>query len=423
VKIHTAKYLTGTVRVPGDKSISHRAVMLASIAEGVTRITNFAPGEDCASTVECMRALGVRIEREGSDVTVHGVGKHGLTKPAGPLDCGNSGTTMRLLAGILAGQPFESVVTGDDSLRSRPMGRIIEPLLLMGARVEAEDGRAPLTIRGVEGKLSHIRYETPVPSAQVKSCVLLAGLFADGTTEVIETVATRDHTERMLRAFGAASEGKTIIGDAVLTGCDIHVPGDISAAAFFMVAAACRPGSDVTLVGVGVNPTRAALIDVLTDLGADLHVAPVDLENAEPSADMTIKGGLRPGGRAVIDGDVVAKIIDEIPALAVLGTQLGDGLEVRGAGELRVKESDRILAVVENLRAMGASVTEFDDGFRVERSHLKAAAVDSRGDHRIAMAFAIAGLIADGETEISNAEAASVSYPAFFDDLEALAVR
>jgi 3-phosphoshikimate 1-carboxyvinyltransferase len=253
--------------------------------------------------------------------------------------------------------------------------------------------------------------------------VLLAGLFAYGITDVIETVATRDHTERMLRAFGVASEGKTVSGDAVLTGCEINVPGDISSAVFFMVAAACLPGSDVRLLGVGVNPTRAELIEVLTDLGADLDVAPDDRENAEPSADITIKGGLRPDGRALIDGEVVAQTIDEIPALAVLGTQLPDGLEVRGAGELRVKESDRILAVVENLRAMGADVTEFDDGFRVERSQLKGAAIDSRGDHRIAMAFAVAGLLAGGSTEISNADAASVSYPAFFEDLEALAVR
>lgn len=412
-------HLKGTVRVPGDKSISHRAVILASIAEGVSRIANFAPGTDCGSTLRCMRQLGVGIERSGNDALVHGVGKFGLKGPSELLDCGNSGTTMRLLAGLLAGQPFRSVLTGDGSLKSRPMARIIEPLSQMGAKIDSNNGFAPLTIDGA--KLVGIRYETPVPSAQVKSSVLLAGLYAEGQTSVSEAVPTRDHTERMLASMGvrvetpAAGECR-VSGDAELRAHDIEVPGDISSAAFFIAAAAALPGSELLLENVGVNPKRAAILDVFRDLGVDLSIAERS-GGPEPAANVTVRAGLAAASRTMIAGPDVAAVIDEIPILAVLGTQLEQGLEVRDAGELRVKESDRISAIVEGSRRMGAEVEEFSDGFRVGRSQLRGASVDSRGDHRIAMAFAVAALIADGETHIEKAECVDVSYPGFFEQL------
>jgi 3-phosphoshikimate 1-carboxyvinyltransferase len=414
------------MRVPGDKSITHRAVMLASIADGTTRITNFLAGEDCRATVRCMRQLGVEIE-EVSDTSliVHGVGLTGLKPPTSPLDCGNSGTTMRLLAGILAGQPFESVLTGDDSLRKRPMARIIEPLQQMGAGIASESGKAPLTIRG--GPLNGITYETPVPSAQIKSCVLLAGLFADGMTWVIERVRTRDHTERMLRQMGAivdlSDEAISVACGQALRGAAIDVPGDISSAIFFIAAAAALPGSDITMENVGYNSTRTEIIDVLRRLGAQIDIVDLDESASEPTASIRIRGGLMSSETNMLEGDTVPKLIDEIPMLAVLGTQLENGLIVRDAEELRVKETDRIAALVENLRRMGAAVEEFDDGFEVARSHLQGAAIDSLGDHRMAMAFSIAALFAEGETEILNAECSDVSYPGFYRQLEQLSIR
>jgi 3-phosphoshikimate 1-carboxyvinyltransferase len=420
MKIRRANALHGVIAVPGDKSISHRAAMLAAIATGETRIANFAPGQDCRSTLDCLTAMGVPVRHEGSDVIVQGVGKTGLLPPSHPLDCGNSGTTMRLLAGILAGQNFRSVLTGDESLRKRPMGRVIDPLTTMGAAIGSEDGRAPLAITG-KPPLKAIEYRTPVASAQIKSCVLLAGLYADGDTIVIEPTPTRDHTERMLEWLGVKVKVDgtriSVSGGASLTARDILVPGDISGATFFMVAAACLDGSGITLGNVGLNPLRSAICDVLQEAGADIQMSEIADVCNEPVATIRVRGGLKDGKPVVINGARVAGLIDEVPILSVLGTRLANGIEIRDARELRVKESDRIAAIVENLKRMGGAVTEFDDGFRVQQCELKGATVDSFGDHRIAMAFAVAGLLATGETEINDADCADVSFPGFFEIL------
>lgn len=425
MKIRPARSLSGVIRLPADKSISHRAAMLAAMATGETRISNYAAGEDCSSTLDCLAALGVRITREGNDVIVRGVGDTGFSPPRQPLDCGNSGTTMRLLSGILAGQSFVSVLTGDESLRRRPMRRIIEPLTQMGAAIEANEGRAPLSITG-RRPLRAINYQTPVASAQIKSCVALAGVNADGETVVTEAVATRDHTERMLRWFGVpALSGSNEFGESSvsvpsgfsLTANDISIPADISAAAFFMVAAACLEASDITLEKVGVNPLRTGICDALRDAGVDIEISDMSDISNEPVATIRVRGGLNDASPIVIRGRRVAGLIDEIPVLAVLGTRLTHGIEVRDAAELRVKESDRIATVIENLKRMKADVVEFPDGFRVERCELKGSVVDSYGDHRIAMAFAIAGLLAEGETEIIGAECADVSFPHFYEIL------
>ncbi len=425
-KVSRGKRLNGVVHLPGDKSISHRAAMLASIAVGETRIENYAASADCASTLQCMSALGIEMTRNSGDVLIRGVGKDGLRQPTEPLDCGNSGTTMRLLSGILAGQPFETTLTGDESLQKRPMKRVIDPLTEMGASMSSTDGRAPLVIGG-RRPLTAIEYRPPVASAQIKSCVLIAGLFADGETSVFEPVATRDHTERMLRWFGVdvkAEGGRiSVSGDAVLTARDMVIPGDISAAAFFAVAAACLEGSHITMPGVGVNRSRRAILSVLQSLGARIEISTVSKICNESVADIRVAGGLgqsTAGTTPVIRGETIANLIDEIPILAVFGTQLANGIEIRDAAELRVKESDRIATVVENLRRMGAVVTEFDDGMRIERSELHGAMIDSSGDHRIAMAFAVAGLLAEGETEIIDADCAAVSFPGFFEMLEAV---
>ncbi|MBK7392664.1 MAG: 3-phosphoshikimate 1-carboxyvinyltransferase [Chloracidobacterium sp.] len=425
MKVKPAGSIQGIVELPGDKSISHRAAIIAAIADGTSRLDNFAASADCTSTLDCLRPLGVEIRRDGSTVFIDGVGKFGLKKPEAPLNCGNSGTTMRLLAGILAGQRFKSVLTGDDSLVKRPMRRIIEPLEQMGATIASDDDKAPLTIHG-RYPLRAIAYHTPVVSAQIKSCVLFAGLYANGETSTIEPSLTRDHTERLLPLFGVrvgtdggpASKIRFIKGTSRPTATELMIPCDISSAAFFLVAAACLPGSELTLPNVGTNPTRTAILDVLECVGAKLPPRKDAERRGEPADTLTISGGLdEQEAPLVIEGAAVADLIDEIPILAILGTQLANGLEVRDAGELRVKESDRIHSVTENLRRMGASVTEFDDGFHVERSQLKGAVIDSFGDHRIAMAFAVAGLLADGETEIVGAECADVSFPEFFETL------
>ena len=427
--IKPARRLEGTVHLPGDKSISHRAAMLAAISEGTSRISNFAASEDCSSTLRCLEGLGVDVCRDGTGVEVVGRGKNGLQAPQAPLDCGNSGTTMRLLSGILAGQPFESTLIGDASLSRRPMKRIIGPLSEMGAEIVAMDGHAPLTILG-RNPLKPLNCERPVASAQLKSCVLLAGLYADGVTTVVEPVPTRDHTERMLKGLGVDvsvaenSDGKriSVSGDARLTGSEITVPSDISSAAFFLVAAACLSGSRLEMPSVGLNPTRAGVVEVLRRFGVEIEVAGERESGGEPIGDLIVKGSgnLSSGSANRIDGDIVANIIDEVPILAVFGTQVEGGIEIRDAGELRVKESDRIAAVAENLRRMGAEVEELEDGLRVRRSYLHGAAIDSFGDHRIAMAFAVAGLFADGETEIQGAECAAVSFPGFFDVLSSV---
>jgi len=425
MNVTPAKALKGIVNLPADKSISHRAALLAAIADGTTVIDNYAASEDCAATLRCIEDLGAKVEQDGSRVTVTGRGQQGLTEPSEPLDCGNSGTTMRLISGILAGQPFTSTLIGDDSLQSRPMRRIMEPLSQMGVAIDSTDGKAPLTIHG-HRPLNPIHYDMPLSSAQVKSCVLLAGLFADGETSITEYVATRDHTERMLAWFGVhvlerqgdGGTSLTLNGPAALTARDIIVPGDVSSAAFFLVAAACLPGSDLILPNVGLNPTRRAIVDLLLGLGAHIEITDEQNNCNEPSATLRIQGGLSQPERTVtIDGEKTARLIDEIPILAILGTQLEHGVEVRNAAELRVKESDRIATVVENLNRMGAQVDEFDDGFRVHRSDLTGAEIDSHGDHRIAMAFGIAALLADGETTINNAECAAVSFPGFFETL------
>lgn len=430
--IRPATTIRGSVTVPGDKSISHRAAIIAAMAEGESRIENFSTGEDCASTIRCLRQLGVEIEQDGKMVVVRSVGKAGLRKPDGPLDCGNSGTTMRLLAGVLAGQNFESVLTGDGSLRRRPMNRIIEPLRLMGAEVDSEEGKAPLTIRG-RNPLKATQYEMPIASAQVKSCVLFAGLNADGKTTVIEPVQTRDHTERMLRGFGGdvsvteSAEGRiiSILGKMHLAARGMIIPSDISSAAFFIVAAACREGSTLELPNVGTNPTRAAIIEVLREVGAEIELSEVSESCGEPVARLKVAGRGRPKCEEAvkITGKRIANLIDEIPILAVFGTQIEEGIEIRDATELRVKESDRIAAIVENLRRMAADVEEFDDGFRVRRSQLIGAEVDSFGDHRIAMAFAVAGLFAEGDTIIKNPECADISFPGFYELLESVVQR
>ncbi len=454
MKIRPAKRLRGRVeKLPGDKSISHRAALMAALARGQTAIENYSTSADCASTLACLAQLGVRVRREdGATVVVEGVGTEAgiphLREPSEALDCGNSGSTMRMLAGVLAGQPFASTLTGDASLRSRPMRRIIEPLARMGAQIVAVDGHAPLSIEG-RAPLAAIEYETPVTSAQVKSCVLLAGLGARGRTRVVEATQTRDHTERMLRWFGVRVETESVVrsddgtardahaasvtGPARLLARDLIVPGDISGAAFLLCAAALLPGSDLTITGVGLNPTRAQLLDTLALLGADVRAENERESCHEPIGDVRVRGGIvrsrapfeRHGPPHILSGHIVAKLIDELPVLAVFGTQIDGGLEIRDARELRVKESDRISATVENLRAMGAEVEEYDDGLKVRaHTNLRGARLDAHGDHRIAMAFTVAALVAEGETEIAGAEeCVGVSFPEFFPLLESLIER
>jgi 3-phosphoshikimate 1-carboxyvinyltransferase len=431
MKIQTAKKLQGTINLPGDKSISHRAALFSSLAAGETRIENFATSADCASTLSCLEQLGVEIRREDSTVFVKGVGKTGFKAAKSALDCGNSGTTVRLLAGILAGQNFDSVLTGDESLSVRPMKRVIEPLSEMGASIEAAENHLPMKIFG-KNPLKALSFEGKVASAQVKSCVLLAGLNSDGKTSVLEKTPTRDHTERMLRWFGVDVEeaerenGKLIAvqGESQLTAKDLLVPSDVSSAAFFLVAGACLKGSEIVLRGVGLNPTRNAIVEVLKDFGAEIEVLNLREIGNEPIGDLLVRGGSGSlqSKRAsnVLRGRIIANLIDEIPILAIFGTQIEGGLEIREASELRVKESDRIKSVVENLRKMNARVEEFEDGFRVEKSELKAASVESFGDHRIAMAFAVAALFATGETEVADAECAAVSFPSFFETLKSV---
>lgn len=427
MKINPAARLHGEVILPGDKSISHRAAIFAALAEGVTQIHNFGTSADCAATVKCLQSLGVEIERDGSNLRVKGVGKTGFTAPARPLDCENSGTTMRLMSGVLAGQNFESILIGDESLQKRPMKRVIDPLTLMGASIEGTENRAPLRISGKQ-PLKAIDFEPTVASAQIKSCVLLAGLNSDGETSVLETTPTRDHTERMLRWFGVdVGQRKvdggvrlSVSGHSRLTAKDLHVPADLSSAAFFIVSAAFLDGSEIVMPNVGINPSRKAIVDVLKSLGIDIEISDETEVCNEPVGKLIVRGHANIAATTtqnLFNGSVIANMIDEIPILAVAGTQLAGGLEIRNASELRIKESDRIAAIVENLRRMNATVEEYEDGFKVARSDLRGTTVDSFGDHRIAMAFAVAGLLAEGETEIIGAESAAVSFPAFFDTL------
>ena len=415
--------LEGVIRLPGDKSISHRYAIIAALAEGETRIHNYATGADCRSTLGALEALGVPIERTDSAVIIHGQGLEGLRPPACPLDAGNSGSTIRMLSGILAAQPFTSVIGGDESLSRRPMDRIIRPLSLMGAEILAQDGRyPPLHIHG--RKLKPIDYEPPMASAQVKTCVLLAGLFADGETTVVEKIPTRDHTELALREFGAqikTSRGRiTVQGKPKLTGREVIVPGDLSSAAFFLVAAMLAPGSRIAIQGVGLNPTRTALLDWLAGAGAKIRVVNLSQTNGELIGDLMVSHAPVRGG--VIEGAMTAALIDEIPVLAVLGAASEEGIDVRDAAELRLKETDRIAAVAENLRRMGVTVETRQDGMRIPgRQRFRAAHLSSFGDHRIAMAFSVAALAADGESVIEDAGAAAVSFPEFYDTLRGVA--
>lgn len=415
--------LHGPVQIPGDKSVSHRALMLSALGEGSSTILNILDGEDVRSTAECLENLGVSIDWHNRDVLVEGVGLHGLKQPNNDLDAGNSGTTIRLLSGILAAQPFVSTMTGDASLKKRPMSRIIRPLEAMGISIRSSDGCAPLVIQGQEPTAIH--YHSPVASAQIKSCVLLAGLFADGMTTVTEPAKSRDHTERILPCFGVPvhSDGLSVSvsGPAQLKGTTIQVPGDISSAAFFLVAGSIVPESEIVLKNCGINPSRTGILDILTGMGANLNLEQHRIENGEPIADIRVTSSQLKG--TVIEGDMIPRVIDEIPILAVAATRAQGETIVRDAAELRVKETDRIDAVVTNLRAMGVQIEAMNDGFRINGPQdLNGTNLDSFNDHRIAMAFAVAGLVARGETIIEKAECVDISYPGYFEVLERLQV-
>ncbi len=422
-QISPARSLSGTVLPPGDKSISHRYAMLAAIADGDTKIINYSTGADCQSTLACVRALGIGIDKTDHQIVIHGRGPEGLRAPEAQLDAGNSGSTIRMLSGILAAQKFDSAIGGDESLSRRPMQRIMQPLATMGASIEAREGRyPPLTIHGKT--LTAIEYTPPMASAQVKTCVLFAGLFASGQTIVHETVRTRDHTELALRDFGADIEIHkrtiTLHGPARLRGRELAVPGDLSAAAFFLVAALIVPESNLVIHGVGLNPTRTALLDFLAGMGADLKILDVKQAGAELTGAIAVRNSRVRGG--VLEKAQTAALIDEIPVLAVLGAASEEGLVVRDAAELRVKETDRIATIAENCRRMGIAITVREDGFEIPgRQTFHAAKLDSFGDHRIAMAFAVAALAADGPSTIQNADAASVSFPEFYDTLRRVA--
>lgn len=422
--IRPVKSIGGSLRMAGDKSISHRYAMLAALAEGETRLANFSTGADCASTLQCLRQLGCVVQQDGkSELVISGTGGT-LRVPAMALDCGNSGSTMRMLAGVLAGQEFECRLTGDASLSRRPMGRVITPLQQMGAHIAATDGgRPPLVLQGAGPRLRAIEYVMPVASAQVKSAVLFAGLFARGQTAVEEPVRTRDHGELALRAFGGEITRRrnrvSITGGQKLRGISAAVPGDISSAAFFLCAAALFPVSNLVFDNLLLNPTRAAVLDVLAGMGTRIGMIDVNEQHGELVGTVHSTGGTLRGG--TISGAQSAMLIDELPVLAAIAPYTRDGIEIRDASELRVKESDRIHAVAENLRAMGAKVDELEDGLRVPGGQqLHGASVDSAGDHRIAMAFAIAALRAEGETEIRGADCVNISFPEFFAMLQAV---
>jgi 3-phosphoshikimate 1-carboxyvinyltransferase len=424
--IRPARNILGSLRLPGDKSISHRYAMLGAFAEGTSRFTNFSTGADCASTLACMEALGAKVNRTGSNA-VEITGVAGRVTPAGhPLDCGNSGSTMRMISGLLAPQQGSFTLIGDASLSRRPMERIRKPLAGMGARLTLTDGHAPLTIEGAA--LTAIDYSTPVPSAQVKTCVLLAGLQTAGTTTVRESVRTRDHSELALRAFGAtltrSIDSVAIAGPQSLHAIESAVPGDISSAAFFFCAAALFPGSALVIDSIGLNPTRATLLDVLTALGAHIAVLNLEEKHSELVGTVQVSAPAQGLGSTEVSGALAAQLIDELPVLAAIAPSTSGGIRIRDAKELRVKESDRIALVAKNLRAMGAEVIEFEDGLDVPGGQtLHGAVIDSGGDHRIAMAFSVAALRAEGETLIQGAESAAISFPEFFDLLDLVAER
>lgn len=419
--IQKATSLRGRVTLPADKSIAHRAAILSALGDGTSELIGYPDAQDPQSTLTCLKALGVQIEPGDQSLLVHGRGIDGLQEPTAPLDCGNSGTTMRLLAGVLAGQPFDSVLVGDASLSRRPMGRIADPLAQMGADLEMTEGHAPIHVRG-RHPLNAIRYELPMASAQVKSCVLLAGLYAEGTTTVVERLPSRDHTERMLQldSFTMGEERSiTIRGGQRIAARAWRVPTDFSAAAFFLVAGTLIPESEIQLPDVGLNPTRTGLLDVLRAMGADVQLENEREFGGETIGDLTVRSAALHGVR--IDGALIPRLIDEIPILAVAAACADGSTEIRDAEELRVKETDRIAVMANNLRAMGARVDEYEDGMVVHGGGgLRGARVPAEDDHRIAMAMAVAGLLADGETAIDGAECAAVSFPGFWEALRPL---
>ncbi|MBN1781290.1 3-phosphoshikimate 1-carboxyvinyltransferase [bacterium] len=420
--ITPVRSLRGSISVPGDKSVSHRSLMFGALAEGETVIRNLMPGKDVGNTRSILQQLGVRITDDGDAVRVRGAGLFGFSPPEKSLDAGNSGTTMRLMSGILAAQPFVSILTGDESLSKRPMNRIIIPLGQMGAIIDAQPGgTCPLTIHG--RTLSPIHYHSPVASAQIKSCVLLAGLHTEGITAVTEPALSRDHTERMLKAFGVPVKREnttvSVQGPAKLTGTEIMVPGDISAAAFFLVAASLIPSSELRIRQVGLNPTRSGILTVLRRMGCEITEENPQSVGDEPMADLVVRSGRLSG--TVIEGDLIPQLVDEIPVLAVAALFAEGETIVKDAKELRVKETDRIRALETNIGLMGGRIETFEDGFRIMGPQkLTGAGLDSYWDHRIAMAFAVAGLMARGQTVIRRAECAEISHPGFYEDLEAL---
>ena len=424
--VSPARNVLGSLRLPGDKSISHRYALLGGLAEGVTRLTNFSTGADCASSLACAEALGAKVTRgENGQVEIEGAaGRFGAS--AAPLDCGNSGSTMRMLAGLLAGQSDTYTLVGDASLSRRPMERVGKPLTAMGAEITLTEGHAPVTVKGAP--LKGIDYTTPVPSAQVKTALLFAGLQADGITTVRESVRTRDHGELALRAFGAEVtrnlDSVSIAGGQKLRAIEAAVPGDISSAAFFLCAAVLFRGSNLVLDGLGLNPTRATLLDVLTALGGHFAVLNLEEKNGELIGTVQVTAPEDGLGGTTVNGALAAQLIDELPVLAAIAPYTRNGIRIRDAKELRVKESDRIALVAANLRAMGAEVEEFEDGLDVPGGQaLHGAVIDSGGDHRIAMAFSVAALRATGDSKIVGADAAAISFPEFFELLDQIAAR
>ena len=421
--------INGNLRLPGDKSISHRAALIAALASSRSEISNFSTARDCASTISCLQALGISIENRNGKLLFAGDQK--LMNPSAPLDCGNSGSTLRMLAGVVAGHDLTATLVGDESLSSRPMRRIIEPLELMGAKIEATDGKAPITIHGNAQPIP-ISYKLPVASAQVKSAILFAALNAHGRTTVIETSMTRDHTERLFNGFGVPVTTNhdlsvTLDGPARFEGGAITIPGDISSAAYFIAAAMLLPDSKLTIEGVGLNPTRAAFLGVLSSWGAQISATGLKLDRNENFGTVDVRGGLRQTAsddKRTLTRSMIPLLIDELPLLAVVGSQIEGGIKIRDAGELRLKESDRLAATAQNLRAMGADVEEFEDRLAVSGpTRLHGASIESFGDHRIAMAFSVAALLAEGETEINGAECVAVSFPEFYGLLESVTVR
>ena len=411
--------LHGELTVPGDKSISHRAVMFGSLAKGTTKITHFLEGADCLSTISCFRKMGIDIENNSGEILVHGKGLHGLSAPVDILDVGNSGTTTRLISGILAGQNFVSELTGDDSIQSRPMKRIMTPLLSMGADIASIKGNNCVPLRIIGHPLKAIHYDSPVASAQVKSCVLLAGMYSDGITSVTEPVLSRNHTEIMLNYFGAqvTSEGTTapIAPEPSLFAREITVPGDISSAAYFIAAGLLVPGSEILLKNVGINPTRDGLLRVCKDMGADITLLNVNMEG-EPTADLLVRTSSLHG--TTVGGEIIPTLIDEIPMIAVMAAFAEGTTVIKDAKELKVKESDRILVMAENLSRMGADITPTDDGMIIHGGKpLHGAEIDSYLDHRVAMSFAVAGLLCDGPLSIKGGDCVKISYPEFYEDL------